>query len=455
MKHRPFIAIAALVAAASVVVADRSAPLFQPALADLAPMPDRVLYIANAHLWLKPVDGGAAQKVPAPWPVSRAQYGSANLQWSTNHQWLALDDTRSRLAVIDLIHDHTTILMGQTCGRNCAPPVFAWSPNSRYLAFLKEPANGQRAVLSVWDSATNRTRTLLTDVSSYVASPEWSHDSTRIAVPVGRFDTIRSVFPSIEVVTLNGSTISLGKGTDPRWSPDDRFVGIISPYTCGANTCGEDVLVAPSSGGKAVLLRRHSSSLFDDPIWSPLTHPYVFDRWELNASGHPVRQLAGPHEITLSWNPTGTRLALQTYYPYQGTPDVLYLSTLSGTRTRLYKDGWNAGCGACSKGGYSLAWSTGDSFAWTTPTYSTVKNVIVNPKVYVSSLTGGSPTHVPVPSRYLTTLLGFADNGRLLVIHDGSSLYTYAPATSGLVTLARGVLNGYDSAFLASSTSAG
>jgi len=408
-----------------------------------------LLYIAAGHLWLRPVDGGAARLIATPWPTTTKDPNVfSSFQWSPDGRRVAIDDSRQRLAVINLATRHITVLLGNRCSGDCYGPVYTWSPSGRYLAVVQPVGNGERATLRVWDSQTGRSRQLLTGLATYAAYPEWSHDSTRIAVEVGAFDVSKNAFPGAVTVDLAGHVVQLGKGLNISWSPDDRLVGIIRPNFCGANTCDEDVLVRSSAGGTPIVLARHSSSLFDTPIWAPQAGGYAFDRWILNASGHPIRRLAGPHERVLSWRTDGSRLALQTYYPYQGTPDVLYLSTPIGKRVHLYTDGWNSGCGACSKDVYGVTWGRRDLVAFSTPTYPTPKDVTVYPRFFLSSSAGGPLTRIGISRSEVVTILGFVDGDRELVIHAGRAVYRYSVATHRLTAIVTGVPEGYSTAVL-------
>lgn len=411
--------------------------------------PPTLLYVAAGHLWLRSVDGGPARLIPTPWPTTTKNpdvYSS--LLWSPDGRRVALDDSQGRLAVINLATGHITVLIGRRCSNNCSPAPYAWSPNGRYLALVQPIGNSQNAVLRVWDSSLGTTRRLLGNLAAYVAYPQWSHDSTRIAVEVGRIDTIKGIYPDAVTVDLAGHVVHLGKGQYLSWSPDDRLIGIIRPNYCGANTCDEDEIVRSSTGGAPVLLARHSSSLFDNPIWAPQPRGYAFDRWLLSADGHPTRRLAGPHERALSWRPDGSRLALQTYYPYQGTPDVLYLSTPNARRVHFYTDGWNEGCGACSKDVYAVSWGRGNLFAFSTPTYPTPNNVTVYSKLFVSSTAGGQLSRIGTPSADIVDILGFVEADRVVIIYAGKAVYRYGVATHRLSTIATGVPAAYSTAVI-------
>ncbi|GAC1529973.1 MAG: hypothetical protein NVS2B16_37100 [Chloroflexota bacterium] len=370
------------------------------------------------------------------------------MQWSPDARRVALDDTGGRLAVINLATGRITILLSRHCMKACTPPTYAWSSNGRYLALIQPLGSSQSAVLRVWDSATGKTNRLLDGVSAYVAYPEWSHDSTRIAVAMGQFDETKNRYPEAATVDLAGHLVRLGKGEYFSWSPDDRLIAIIRPNFCGANTCDEDELVRNSAGGPAMLLARHSSSLFDNPVWASQGQGYAFDRWLLNSAGKITRRLAGPHERVLSWKRDGTRVALQTYYPYQGNPDTLFVSTPAAKRDRVYTDGWNQGCGACSKDIYSVSWGSGDLFAFSTPTYPTPKNVTVYPRFFVRSTVGGPSVRLGIPGSDTVNILGIVGADRQVVIHAGKTVYRYTVATHRLATVVTGIAVGYTTAIL-------
>lgn len=408
-----------------------------------------LLYIAARQLWLRSVDGGPARLVPLPWPAA-SRDGSlvSSVQWAPNTQRVAVDDGRGRLAIVKLASGHLTVLLGRRCAKNCPDLPFQWSPNGRYLAFLRPIGSGEHAILQIWDSSTGKTRQLASGVAGYVASPDWSHDSTRVAVAIGTMDPIKNRYPTMIAVNMSGQVVRLGSGLMASWSPDDRLIGLLHANFCGANTCDEDEIVLHSNGSAPVVLARHSTSLFDNPVWAPQPGGYAFDRWLLNAGGHPIRRLAGPHERILSWRTDGTRLALQTYYPYQGTPDVLYLATPAGMRQKMYTDGWNQGCGACSKDVYDVVWSQGTAIAFATPAYPTPKNVDVHPKLYLSPASGGASVRIPISVADYADILGFVERDSAVIIHSGKALYRYDVPSGRVTTLATGLVSQYSPAIL-------
>jgi len=405
-----------------------------------------MIYVAVGHLWMRSVDGGTARMIATPWSMAgQKDESTPGIQWSPDARRIALDNGTGRLAVINLANGHTTVLLQRRCARNCFPPVYTWSPDARYLAII-QPTVAKDAVgtFVVWDSSRGTIRRLAGNVPTAVSSPYWSHDSTRIAINTGQFDSIKDHYPDLEIVDLAGQLVRLGKGEMAAWSPDDRLIAAVSPNTCGASSCDENELVYPSTGGRAIVLMTHSSSDFNNPYWAPQPTGYAFDRWLLNRSGHIVRTLAGPHERIDSWTPDGSHVALQTYYPYQGSPDVLYIVQPSGHRVRTYQDGRNSGCGACSKDVYGVIWShDSQRFAFSTPTYPTPRNMTVHSKVFLSpilsSKAGGTRTRIPLPGSDYVDVIGFVDQDQELVIRSGKVVYRYAIATHRLTPIVSGL----------------
>lgn len=434
--------VTALAACAALALPFRSTAAMRSGHQVFAAGSPQVMYVAAGHLWIRSVDVGAARMIATPWPMHGGQNGgTTGVQWSPDARRIALDDGADRVAVIALANGHTTVLLRRRCARNCLTPVYAWSPDARYLAII-QPIDGHGAVatLSVWDSSNGIIRRLAGNVPTFVSAPYWSHDSSRIAINTGQFDSIKDRYPDLEIVNLAGRVVKLGKGEMAAWSPDDRLVAAISPNTCGANTCDENELIYPSSGGRAIMLMRHSSSDFDNPDWAPQPTGYAFDRWLLNRSGHITRTLAGPNERIDSWAPDGLHLALQTYYPYQGTPDVLSISQPSGRRVRIYQDGRNSGCGACSKDVYSVTWShDGRSFAFSTPTYPTPHNVTVYSSVFLSPIAGGTRTRIQAPNSDYVEVMAFVDQDQELVVRSGPVVYRYVIATRQLTPIVSGL----------------
>jgi hypothetical protein len=412
-----------------------------------APPSASIMYVAGGHLWLRSVDGGPARQIPTPWPLATRADQFQNVEWSPDLLRVALDDNAGRLAVIRLSNGRITVLLSQRCTRNCFAFNYAWSPSGRYLAFLRPTPNRERGPLLLWDSATGLTRTLIRGVSGFASGIDWSHDGTRVLVSTGPFDTIKSVFPSAVVVTLSGRVHVLGKGIGAGWSPDDRFVGLVRSHYCGANTCDEAELIQPSGGGPAITLVRHITSTFADPEWAQATPAgtfgaatYAFDRWLLGPAGHLIGSIAGPKERVDSWARDASRAAVESYHPYEETPDALYFSTGVSARSHVFTAARRNSCGACSKDVYRVVWGLAcrsSLAAFSTPTYPTPSLKTVYSRLFLSR-TGGPVTRIPVPGKDVS-LAGFVDRDQELVAQSGGTLYRYVVADRSLQVIARGV----------------
>jgi len=401
-----------------------------------------IMYVAGGHLWLAGVDGAPANQINTPWPLARSSSSYQEVLWSPDHRRVAFDDQKGRLAVINLATRHVTVLLGKRCTGDCYAFNYAWSPNGRYLGFVRPENNGQYGMLLVWDSAHGPTRTMIGKISGLASSIDWSHDGSPMLVSTGPFDTIKSVFPSAAIVPLAGAAHVVARGIGSGWSQDDRFVGLVRSHQCGANICDDAELVVPSAGGAVVTLTQHIASTFEDPEWAQ-SFPigdiinYGFDRWVLGFNGHIAHRVAGSHERVDSWAPDGLRLAVETYHPYESTPDSLFISTSGGARVRLYTAGRKDSCGACSKDVYSVAWGKCPSglIAFSTPTYPTPSQVVVYPKVFLAATVSGALKGIPVPGKD-AGVVGFVDKDQELVLRSGTTLYRYVITSHALNVIA-------------------
>jgi hypothetical protein len=347
--------------------------------------------------------------------------------------------------VIDLTSGHQTVLPVRSCATNCGPPLFTWSPNSRYLGILRQYGDGTYADLLIWDRTSGSMRALTNKVSGYVSTIDWSHDGSRMLVSLGKFDSIRSIFPTATIFSVSGQSRTLSKGIGYGWSPDDRFVGIVRSHVCGANTCDDAEEVQPSAGGPVITLIQHILSTFEYSEWADATLTggprYAFDRWLLGPVGHVFRRVAKPKERVDGWASDSSRVAVQTYHPYEETPDALYVSTPQGARVHLYTAGRKDSCGACSKGTYQVIFGQCAStlVAFATPAYPTpVKLTPVYPKLFLAHSNGGAETRIQVPGND-TYPVSFADHDTALLIESGGKLYRYGIANNSLTQIASGV----------------
>jgi len=298
------------------------------------PTTNVVLYVHKQQVWLQPLEGGPAREVPLPWKLRYTGDEASWATWSPDGQRIAVDDISSRIAILDLRSGRSTIVQA-TPGVN-----YRWSPNSRYLAFLRHPSHGSDVTrdLWVWDRVTGRVKRLVRDAEGL---PDWSHDSTRIAIPTGPLDTnsLSNLRTRLASVTIDGHVTRYGWGYEAAWSPDDRFLGYIDLRNCGAAHCEVDEGVVPAAGGKAITL---AHSILEDYVhlqWAASPWGYGFDRWSLDRSGRLLRRLA---ELPLregAWSADGSyTLAISSYIFEDRGPhrfDADLISRQTGRRINL------------------------------------------------------------------------------------------------------------------------
>ena len=115
---------------------------------------------------------------------------------------------------------HTTPLRGDrviqltdAAGRSVAP---RWSPDGRWVAFLRDEGDGATALWLVDRDGEHERR--LTDTAGRYADHAWSPDGKRIAFA----DIGSRAVHAVDVAT--GRTAKIADGAEPRWSPDGAWL---------------------------------------------------------------------------------------------------------------------------------------------------------------------------------------------------------------------------------------
>ena len=159
----------------------------------------------------------------------------------------------------------------QLTGAGAASRAPRWSPDARWLAFLRAEGDGGTALWLV-DRDGERERRL-TDASGY-RDHEWSPDGTRIAVVDGAGD-IHVLDPE------SGKDERIASGSAPRWSPDGASI----LFTARGSATG-DLGVVPAHGGAARALdtREGKSGASSEGRWSPDGTTIAFTT---DVRGHP------------------------------------------------------------------------------------------------------------------------------------------------------------------------
>lgn len=157
--------------------------------------------------------------------------------------------------------------------RSFAP---AWSPDGRWIAFLRDDSDG-RASIRLVDRDGEHERELVTDRDIAHGRPAWSPDSARIA-----YDSAheRAEIHVVDVVTRRDRRIAEGRA--PRWSPDGRWI------LFSRRNGSEDLFIASPEGGDARLLetRGGAAGRATGGEWSPDGQAVAFatnvrGRWEI------------------------------------------------------------------------------------------------------------------------------------------------------------------------------
>jgi Tol biopolymer transport system component len=198
---------------------------------------------------------------------------------------------------------------------DCEIRSYAWSPNGKYIAFLRGRLSGagppqSNLSLFVTDARGKHTRRLARcGGSCHVlwggAHVSWAPDGTRI---------VFSADDGVHVVNrVTGETslpISDGMGWAPSWSPDGTriaFVDSNSLYT-----------IRPDGSGlfKVATVSGEPSFSLGQPEWSPNAQKMVFDGsrgiYSVGADGSDLRllrsQTSGQGPGAPAWSPDGSKI---------------------------------------------------------------------------------------------------------------------------------------------------
>jgi len=259
-----------------------------------------------------------------------------------------------------------------------------WSPDGTKIAFLRE-APGQTGLtgpfgptdLYVVGAKGGRPQPVIrTDVPDISFSNlSWSPDGTRIAYR----DNAQQVGPVIAVVGIDGRhKVSLGRGTEPAWSPDGRWIAYVS---------GGSLFVTSPDGTRQRQLTHGVSVPDGPPSWSPDGRRIAFDcckvgidvvdvrngrvrgvgtlpggvpswspdgkwiavtsdaLWLVRPDGSGARQIGRLRQLTVdpaSWSPDLRSLAVTAWTGDSGHIDI-WTVAVDGSRTRRLTQGWRYG----------------------------------------------------------------------------------------------------------------
>lgn len=169
-----------------------------------------------------------------------------------------------------------------------------WSPDGRYLAFLKEDAQTVEEKFKIeqkddaieFEKAHKYVRLWVVEVSSrkiHCASPEglqvwefgWSPDSQDMAATVSDLPYEWSWYSNrlARFPAAGGSAQTLHRSRRqvalPRWSPDGSQIGFLSSFWSDRGVTAGDILTIPAGGGSVLPLTEGAKASFGWIEWKP------------------------------------------------------------------------------------------------------------------------------------------------------------------------------------------
>jgi len=235
-----------------------------------------------------------------------------------------------------------------TAGHFLASQYPTWSPDGRFVAYLKSPPdlNDQSQEIWVWSPETREARAL-TRLEGRINSFRWSPDGERIAFAGDRFGD----YDIWTVRVSDGNTTRLTRDTRyevfPSWTPDSErllFVRLNDAWT------NHDVFEMPAEGGEQRLVVRdtdffdyRAGGTFGYPQVSPDGNEVLFrsyrsgwiNYWLVPRTGGDPRPVAAAEadQSHARWSPSGDRILyvqnqngtteIRTVAPDGGEPEVV------------------------------------------------------------------------------------------------------------------------------------
>ncbi|HWC20525.1 MAG TPA: DPP IV N-terminal domain-containing protein, partial [Terriglobales bacterium] len=143
----------------------------------------QVAFITNIsgrnNIWLVPADGG--------WPsqLTISDQRQTDPAWSPNGKWIAFNSDHDGDEQWDLFL--VSPQSGETVNLTDTPDIAeegqAWSPDSRYIAYMTKPRSSSTFEINIMDVLTKRYRALTKDTAKELGNvaPVWSQDGKWIA----------------------------------------------------------------------------------------------------------------------------------------------------------------------------------------------------------------------------------------------------------------------------------
>ena len=201
---------------------------------DWSPDGKQVVFVTNIsgrnNLWLVPAEGGW----PSQLTVSDQRHAAP--VWSPDGKWIAFNQDKDGDEQWDLLL--ASPQTGEVTNLTNTPDIDeegqAWSPNSRYLAFMAKPRSSSTYEIEIMDVLTKRSRALTKETAKDQGNfgPLWSRDGKRIAYTREQADARDSNVFVAEVATGNSVLLTPHRGellySATAFSPDGRYLLITS-----------------------------------------------------------------------------------------------------------------------------------------------------------------------------------------------------------------------------------
>lgn len=197
--------------------------------------------------WLMRADGGGARR------VSTRGYRDVRPSWSPDGRRIAIEhvdeDGVGEIWVVPVGTGET----GEACWRRHAGAP-AWSPDGAWIA-CRGWHEGRRAILLLDARSPDAAPRVVTTDDTWLDGPSWSPDGSRVAFVRGLEGTSQ-LFVSTLTGEPRGVFTYAGRSGVPRWSPDGRWLFVVTANGATAVRAEDGSTVPIGEDGASVVAPR-------------------------------------------------------------------------------------------------------------------------------------------------------------------------------------------------------